>query len=159
MTRLIAAPRLFHPAQRAKVFVGALWYASLLAAAVPATAQAQAAPGTSMENLPSLMNQGKGGTYRCPDGTTRTYEGATPNDLIKSSECSGPPKGANGLSPGQQAMAAKNDKLALEGRSGVRAGLEATVKTGRPDYLLRSPLVWVVGGVAVFAAIAVARRR
>lgn len=142
-----------------RFIVVALWFASLLASAGPATAQTPVAPGTSMENLPSLMDQGKGGTYRCPDGTTRTYKGSTPNDLIKSAMCSGPVNSANGPSPGEKAMAAKNDKLALEGRSGVRAGLEATVKTGRPDYLLRSPLVWVVGGVAVFAAIAVARRR
>ncbi|MEA5390104.1 hypothetical protein VB738_02400 [Cyanobium gracile UHCC 0139] len=137
----------------------ALWFASLLAAATPATAQAKAAPDASMENLPSLMNQGKGGTYPCSDRTIRTYEGATPNDLIKSAMYSGPAKRPTGPSPGEKAMAVKNDKLALEGRSGVGAWLEATVKTCRPDYLLRSPLVWAVGGVAVFAAIAVASRR
>lgn len=159
MTRFIASPCRLHPAQRAKVFAMALWFASLLAAATPATAQAPAAPGTSMEYLPSLMNQGKGGTFRCPDGTNRTYEGGAPSDLFKSMKCSGPAKSANGPSPAEQAMAAKNDKLVLEGRSGVRAGLEATVKTGSPDYLLQSPLVWVIGGVAALAAIAVTRRR
>jgi hypothetical protein len=162
MTRFIAASRRLHPAQRVKVFAMVLWFASLLAATTPASAQAQAAPDTSMENPPSLMNQGKGGTFPCPDGTTRTYEGATPSDLLKSLKCSSPAKSANGPSPAEQAMAAKNDKLALEGRSGVRAGLEATVKTGRPDYLLQSPWAWVVGGVAALAAIAAigaARRR
>lgn len=162
MTRFIAGPRLYHPAEVAKVFAMALCYASLLAAAGPAPVQAQAAPDTSMENLPSLMNQGKGGTFRCPDGTTRTYEGGAPSELFKSMKCSGPAKSANGPSPGEKAMAAKNDKLALEGRSGVRAGLEATVKTGSPDYLLQSPWAWVVGGVAALAAITAigaARRR
>ena len=159
MTRFIAAPRSVQPSQRSKAFAVALWFASLLGAATPATAQTPAAPGSSMENLPSLMDQGKGGSYRCPDGTTRTYKGGEPSDLVKSAMCSGPAKSANGLSPGEQAMGAKNDKLALEGRSGVRAGLEATVKTGRPDFLLQSPLAWVIGGVAVLAAITVARRR
>ncbi len=162
MTRFIAAPRLFHPAEVAKVFAMTLWFASLLAAATPATAKAQAGPDNSMENLPPLMNQGKGGTFRCPDGTTRTYEGGAPSELFKSMKCSGPAKSANGLSPAEQAMAAKSTKLALEGRSGLRAGLEATVETGRPDYLLQSPWVWVAGGVATLAAIAAigaARRR
>jgi hypothetical protein len=84
MTRLIAAPCSLYPAQRVKGYAMALWFASLLAAAPPAPVQAQAAPDTSMENMPSLMNQGKGGTFRCPDGTTRTYEGGVSSELFKS---------------------------------------------------------------------------
>lgn len=132
MTRFIYAPRLIHPEEVAKVFAMALWFASLLAAVGPATAQTPPAPDTSMENLPSLMNQGKGGTYRCPDGTTRIYEGATPNDLFKRLKCSCPANSANGTSPAEQAMAAKNAQAALAGQSGVRAGLEATVETTGP---------------------------
>jgi hypothetical protein len=159
MTRFIAAPRSLIPALRVRAFAVALWFASWLTAATPAIAQTPAAPGSSLENVPSLMDQGKGGTYRCPDGTSRTYKGGEPSDLIKSPMCSGPAKSANGLRPGDKAMAAKAEKLAMVGRSGVRAGLEATVTTGRPDFLLPSPWAWGVGGVAVLAAIAVARLR
>lgn len=110
-----------------------------------------------MNNLPSLRDQGAGGTFRCPDGSTWTYTGGPPSDLFITMKCSGPPESANGPSPAQQAMAAKNaaaeQRAALSGQSGVKAGLEATARSGSPDYLLRSRWVWMAGVVLAFAAV------
>jgi hypothetical protein len=42
-------------------------------------------------------------------------------------------------------------QASLAGRSGAVAGLKATVETGRPDFLLAQPWVWLVGVVlAIF---------
>lgn len=132
--------------------------AALLSLGDLAIAQAPPAGGVDlMENLPSLRDQGQGGTFRCPDGTTQTYAGAPPNDLYKSMKCSAPPTDAKNPSPAQQAMDAKNayaeQQAALNGQSGVRSGLEATVKTGSPNYVLRFRWVWIVGLVAAFAVV------
>ena len=53
------------------------------------------------------------------------------------------------------AVEAKNtdaeQRAALAGQSGVVAGLEATAKTGRPDFLLAQPWVWLVGAMLAAA--------
>jgi len=123
---------------------------------------ASAAADASMENLPSLRDRGAGGTFRCPDGSTRTYAGDPPSDLAGGMLCSGPADG-EGQTPAQQAMDAKNAaaerEAALSGQSGVKAGLEATATSGRPDYLLRFPWVWMAGVVLVLAAVGAVLRR
>lgn len=125
---------------------------AILVAAGSAFPPALAGADETMEDLPTLSDQGAGGTFLCPDGSTRTYQGDPPNDLFKSMKCSGPPEGAGGAEAAVQAKdAAAEQQAALQGQSGVKAGLEATSKTGRPDYLLRFPWVWAAGLVAAFA--------
>lgn len=125
--------------------------AYLLCGAGPAFAQ-PAAPDGGMGNLPVLSDRAAGGSVRCPDGSTRPFSGEAPNDLTIAMLCDVPADvAAARAAQAKAAVDAKNaeaeQQAALAGQSGVEAGLKATAKTGRPDYLLAQPWVWVVGVV------------
>lgn len=129
---------------------GVATLACFMLTAGAATAQ-PAAPDTSLESLPGLSDRAAGGGIRCPDGSTRPYSGGAPSDLIISTACAVPADvAAARAAQADAAVAAKNTDVALAGRSGVVAGLEATAKTGRPDFLLAQPWIWLVGAVLAF---------
>ena len=111
-----------------------------------------AAPDTAMNNLPRLSDRAAGDSVRCPDGSTRPFSGEAPNDLTITMLCDVPADvAAARAAQADAAVAAKNtqaeQRAALAGQAGVVAGLEATAKTGRPDFLLAQPWVWFVGVV------------
>ena len=134
---------------------GVATLACLLCGAGPAMAQ-PAAPDTSMENLPGLSDRAASGSVQCPDGSTRPFWGEAPSDLTIAMLCDvAADVAAARAAQADAAVEAKNteaeQRAALAGQSGVAAGLEATAKTGRPDFLLAQPWVWFVGAVlAIF---------
>jgi hypothetical protein len=134
----------------------ALAFVCLLLAAGTSFAQS-AAPDTAMDSLPKLSDRAGGGSIRCPDGSTRPFSGASPSDLTVSMLCDVPANVAAAReAQANTAVEAKNadaqQQAALAGQSGVTAGLKATAKTGRLDYLLAQPWIWFVGIVlAIFA--------
>lgn len=128
------------------VGIGAL---ILLCMAGGASAQ-YTAPDPGTQNLQGLSARAESGALRCPDGSTRPFSGENPSDLIVSMACSEPADvAAARRAQAQAAVEAKNTRAeqdaALAGQSGVVAGLEATVETGRPDFFLRQTWVWIVG--------------
>lgn len=136
---------------RTQTRAAGLALAYLLCGAGSALAQT-AAPDGGMGNLPGLSDRAAGGSVRCPDGSTRPFSGEAPNDLTIAMLCDVPADvAAARAAQANAAVDAKNaeaeQQAALAGQSGVAAGLKATAKTGRPDYLLAQPWVWFVGVV------------
>lgn len=135
--------------------VGLATLACLTVGAGASTAQ-PAASDAAMHSLPGLSDRATSGSIRCPDGSTRPFSGEAPNDLIVSMACDVPADvAAARAAQADAAVEAKNtdteQRAALAGQSGVVAGLEATAKTGRPDFLLAQPWVWLVGAMlAIF---------
>lgn len=110
------------------------------------------APDATTHSLPRLSDRATGGSVRCPDGSTRPFSGEAASDLAISMLCDVPAEVAAAReTQANAAVDAKNtaaeQQAALAGQSGVAAGLKATAKTGRPDYLLAQPWVWFLGVV------------
>lgn len=130
---------------------------ALFCAASGASAQS-AAPDAGLQNFKGLSAGTESGTLRCPDGSTRPFSGENPSDLIISAACAVPADVAAAQdAQANAAVEAKNtgaeQEAALAGQSGVVAGVEATVKTGRLDYLLAQPWVWFAGVILALAGV------
>lgn len=130
-------------------------FGSILAG-IPAIAQP--AGGDPMATLPGLREQSSKGTLRCPDGSTRSYAGTAPSDLVISMKCAVPAEKAEERThQAERAVAAKNaaaeQQAAAHGGSGVIAWLIATVTTGTLNDALGWRISWVLGLLAVAASI------
>jgi hypothetical protein len=127
--------------------------------AAPAHALAETDP------MASLQAAALPGTLRCPDGSTRPWQGEAPGQLEVAMACSvSAETAAANREKAKAAWDRKNEaarlEAALHGDAGVMAGLQATWATGRPDYLLRQDPLWFVGiAVLLLGLISMLRRR
>ncbi len=141
-----------------QAFLGGVW---LIAALVAVPAMAQSARDSGLASLSGLRDQAPAGRLRCPDGSTRPWDGERPGKLVVDMACAIPAAEAErrhaiaAVHVAAKAEAARQE-AALRGEQGVASGLAATAETGRLDYLLRFRIVWiaaVVGALALVGAI------
>jgi len=95
------------------------------------------------------------GEVRCPDGTSRPFPSAEPNELMVAMLCS---ESAEVLAERHRrvtiALERKKLEAQMRGDEGVWAALRASWQTGSPAYLLGAPWFWllcVIVGVLLVA--------
>ncbi len=115
-------------------------------------------PPVAVVDLPSLRHQLSDGTLRCPDGSTRPWDGEPANDLVVKMTCAVPADvAAENHRRAQIALDKKNAegklRAALRGEAGVWAGLKASWDARSLDYLLSFRATWFIGGVLLLVGL------
>ena len=117
------------------------------------------------DDLSSLRRPLSGGTLRCPDGSTRPWEGEQANDLMMKLTCAVPAEVATENHRRVQIVLDEKNReaqlqAALRGEAGVWEGLKATWEKRSPDYLLSVRPVWFIGiALLLFALIRIFGRK
>lgn len=122
-------------------------------------------PPVAVDDLPSLRHPLSNGNLRCPDGSTRPWEGAPPSDLTVKMACDVPADvAAENNRRVQGAWDEKNAegklRAALRGEAGVWAGLKASWDARSLDYLLSFRATWFIGiALLLFGLIRIFRKK
>ena len=102
------------------------------------------------DDLPSLRHPPSDGKLRCPDGSTRSWNGEPTSDLVVKMACGVPADVAvENHRRAQMVLDKKNEedrmRAALRGDAGVWEGLKASWKAHSLDYVLSFRAAWFVG--------------
>ncbi len=124
-----------------------------------AGASTTAAEPRKTDDFSSLQGTFPDGTLRCPDGSTRPWNGEPANDLVVKMTCAVPAEvAAEKHRRAQIALDEKREddrmRAALRGEAGVWEGLKASWNARSLDYLLSFRAAWLIGIVLLLLGLA-----